>query len=170
MIVRFILVLLATLTALNANAGRSSNHITLHKPDTRKAKSHQTNDLFKSYLELSSFRHKILAQNVANINTPRYKADDVDIPEEYDEIVGKGKLARKISMSCTSSQHLGGSKGSSGKFSSHKLKDPYEIKKNGNNVSMNQQMTKIAQNKNEYNAALKGYATLNSLYGTVVGK
>jgi flagellar basal-body rod protein FlgB len=167
MIVRFILVLLATLTAFSANA---SNHITLHKPNTRVSKSHNTNDLFKSYLELSSFRHKTLAENVANINTPGYKAEDVDIPKEYNEIVGKGKMTRKIGMSCTSSKHLSGNKGSSGKFSSHKLKDPYEVKKNGNNISMNQQMTKIAQNKNEYNAALKGYATLNSLYGTVVGK
>jgi len=155
---------------LAANAERSSGHISLHKADVRETKKHRTNDLFKSYLELSSFRHKTLAQNVANVNTPGYKADEVGMPEGHDGLVGRGKTSRKITMARTSSQHISGNKDSNGKFSSQKLKDPYEIKKNGNNVSMGQQMTKIAQNKNDYNVAVKGYATLNSLYGTVIGK
>lgn len=167
---KIVLVLLVAFISLSANAERSGGHITLHKPNVREAKKHRTNDLFKSYLELSSFRHKTLAQNVANVNTPGYKADEVAMPDEYNGIVGRGKTSRKITMTRTSSKHISGSNGSNGRFSSEKLKDPYEIKKNGNNVSMSQQMTKIAQNRNDYNAAVKGYATLNSLYGTVVGK
>lgn len=167
---RLVLTLLVAFFAVSANAKQSGKHITLYKPDIREAKRHRTNDLFKSYLELSAFRHKTLAQNVANVNTPGYKADEVEMPDEFDGLVGKGKASRKISMTRTSSKHIGGSKDSNGTFSSQKLKDPYEIKKNGNNVSMAQQMSKISQNRSDYNAAVKGYATLNSLYGTVVGK
>jgi flagellar basal-body rod protein FlgB len=168
--VRLIVALFIASFAFAASAERSSSHIPLHKQSVRETKKHRTNDLFKSYLELSSFRHKTLAQNVANVNTPGYKADEVGMPEGYDGLIGRGKTSRKITMAKTSSKHISGNKDSSGKFSSHKLKDPYEIKKNGNNVSMGQQMTKIAQNKNDYNVAVKGYATLNSLYGTVIGK
>ena len=169
-IVRFIIALLIASFAFAANAERSNGHIALHKASVRETKKHHTKDLFKSYLELSSFRHKTLAQNVANVNTPGYKADEVEIPDEYNGLVGRGKTSRKITMARTSSKHISGNKDSNGTFSSHKLKDPYEIKKNGNNVSIGQQMTKISQNKNDYNTALKGYATLNSLYGTVIGK
>lgn len=167
---RLFLTFLVAFFAVSASAKQSDKHIALYKSDVREAKKHRTNDLFKSYLELSSFRHKTLAQNVANVNTPGYKADEVEMPDEFNGLMGNGVASRKISMVRTSPKHIGGSKDSSGKFSSQKLKDPYEIKKNGNNVSMAQQMSKIAQNKNDYNVAVKGYATLNSLYGTVVGK
>ena len=70
----------------------------------------------------------------------------------------------------TSNHHLVGSRGEEEKFSSHKLQDPYEVKKNGNNVSMQQQITKLSQNKNEYAAAVKAYSTTNSLFSTVLGK
>ena len=168
--VRSILIILVAFLSVSAEAKQPSNHIALYKPDMREAKKYRTNDLFKSYLELSAFRHKTLAQNVANVNTPGYKADEVEMPDEFNDLLGKGGTSKKVVLGRTSSKHISGSKGSDKKFSSHKLKDPYEIKKNGNNVSMAQQMSKISQNKNDYNVAVKGYATLNSLYGTVVGK
>lgn len=167
---RVILIIIGLFFSVSAEAKQQSKHITLYKPDARESKRYRTNDLFKSYLELSAFRHKTLAQNVANVNTPGYKADEVDMPDDFSDLVEKGKASKKISLARTSSKHISGSKGSDKRFSSHKLKDPYEIKKNGNNVSMAQQMSKISQNKNDYNVAVKGYATLNSLYGTVVGK
>lgn len=167
---RVVLIFLVAFFAVSASAKQSDKHIALYKTDVREAKKHRTNDLFKSYLELSSFRHKTLAQNVANVNTPGYKADEVEMPDDFDGLVGRGASSRKIAMARTSSGHIGGSKGSNGKFASHKLKDPYEVKKNGNNVSMAQQMSKVSSNKKDYEVAVKGYATLNSLYGTVVGK
>lgn len=167
---RLILTLLVAFFSVSASAKQSDKRIAFYKPELREAKKHRTNDLFKSYLELSAFRHKTLAQNIANVNTPGYKADEVEMPDGFDGLVGKRRASRKITMARTSSKHIGGSKDSNGKFSSHKLKDPYEIKKNGNNVSMVQQTSKISQNKNNYNVAVKGYATLNSLFGTVVGK
>ena len=122
---RLVLTLLVAFFAVSASAKQSDRHIALYKPDVREAKKHRTNDLFKSYLELSSFRHKTLAQNVANVNTPGYKANEVEMPEDFDDLIGKGRTARKISMARTSSKHIGGSKDSSGKFVAQKLKDPY---------------------------------------------
>ena len=167
---RLVLTLLVAFFAVSVSAKQSDKHIALYKPNVREAKKHRTNDLFKSYLELSSFRHKTLAQNVANVNTPGYKANEVEMPDDFNGLVGRGASSRKIAMAKTSSKHIGGSKDSSGKFASHKLKDPYEVKKNGNNVSMAQQMSKVSSNRKDYEVAVKGYATLNSLYGTVIGK
>lgn len=162
-------IIIFSLLMMNS-AMAAKKHITLYKPDVRENKKYQTNDLFKSYMELSSFRHETLAKNVANINTPGYKADEVYMPDEYDDLAGKGKKSRRVNLAKTSSGHIAGSKGGDGRFQSEKLQDPYEVKANGNNVSMAQQMGKISENRNDYNMVMKGYSTLNSLYGTVLGK
>lgn len=38
---------------------------------------------YKTYLDLSSYRHKLLAGNVANVSTPGYKSQDIEFTEEY---------------------------------------------------------------------------------------
>lgn len=146
----------------------TKGHIPLSKAEKKESKS-TTNEMLKSYLEVSAFRNKVLSQNVANINTPGYKADEVSMPEKYEDLSDGGKSTR-IAMKVTSYKHISGTNAPQSKLSSHKLKDPDEIKKNGNNVSMRQQMAKISQNKNDYNAAVKAYATSNALYSSVLGK
>jgi flagellar basal-body rod protein FlgB len=161
-----ILIMLITASA----SAESGQRIALLKPEQRAAKQHQTNDLFKSYLEASAYRNKVLSQNLANVNTPGYKADEVTMPSSLNELSGSGKTTHSVRMKVTSDKHIHGSKGKDGKFISHKLKDPDEVKKNGNNVSLRQQMTKLSQNKSDYTAAVKGYATVNSLFSSVLSK
>lgn len=145
-------------------------YLPLKKSIAKADKNHSTNELLKSALELTSFRHKILSQNIANINTPGYKADEVAAPTKYEDLSDKNRSYKKIKLIRTTSQHLSGNHKFSEKFRSHKLQDPYEIKPNGNNVSLSQQMTKISQNQQEYNAALKGYNATNALISIVLGK
>jgi flagellar basal-body rod protein FlgB len=99
----------------------------------------------KSYLELTAFKHKVLSENLANVNTPGYKAEDVHAPKDYSDLTEKGKSNRVLKLVRTSDNHIADTKRSNGKLSSHKLKDPYEVKPNGNNVSLAQQMTKLSQ-------------------------
>jgi flagellar basal-body rod protein FlgB len=148
-----------------------ANHIAMKKSDNSdNGKNTTTNELMKSYLELTAFKHKILSENLANVNTPGYKAEDVDSPKDYSDLTGKGRSNRALKLVITSDNHIADTKRSSGKLSSHKLKDPYEVKPNGNNVSLAQQMTKLSQNQQDYNAAVKGYAVMNSLVSAVLGK
>lgn len=145
-------------------------YLPLKKTDEQDTKNHTTNDLLKSYMELTSFRHKTLSQNLANVNTPGYKADEVATPKEYGDLTGKGRANRKVRLAKTANHHLDGAQKSTAKFTAHKLEDPYEIKPNGNNVSLAQQMTKVSQNQQDYNAALKGYNATNALVSTALGK
>ena len=90
-----ILILSCTLTLkICSGYASTTGHIPLFKTGTRESKKHTTNDLFKSYLELSSFRHKVLSQNISNVNTPGYKADEVTMPDDFDGLAGKGKAHR----------------------------------------------------------------------------
>ncbi len=148
-----------------------ASHIAIKKSNNSDdGKNTTTNELMKSYLELTAFKHKVLSENLANVNTPGYKAQDVHAPKDYSDLTEKGKSNRVLKLVRTSDNHIADTKRSNGKLSSHKLKDPYEVKPNGNNVSLAQQMTKLSQNQQDYNAAVKGYAVMNSLVSAVLGK
>jgi len=136
----------------------------------KKSKEPGTNQLLHSYLNLLSFRHKILSQNVSNVNTPGYKAEEVNIPENIADLDNAKLQHRKLRLKNTSPKHMKGNKGGDGHFNVAKLKDPFEVKPNGNNVSLNQQITKISQNQTSYDTAVKTYAVTNSLVSTVLGK
>lgn len=158
---RYIMLLLYLICALTP----------IHAMDKKDNKAPNTTDLIHSYLDIVSFRHKILSQNIANLNTPGYKADEVAIPKTLNGLVDRQKLIRKsISLVTTSNKHNKGSNQSTNKFVTQKLPDPYEIKPNGNNVSLAQQVTKISQNQIAYDTALKAYSSINSLLSTVLGK
>jgi flagellar basal-body rod protein FlgB len=121
-------------------------------------------------MEMSSFRHKVLASNIANTNTPRYKAKEFDMPTEIEQFQPSGKVSKRLRLNSTSRGHLRGGSAGDNYFASHNLKDPYEVKPNGNTVSMQQQIMKISGNRKGYDAALKLYSTSNELYGAILGK
>lgn len=159
-----------TCTCVNIGHAQAAKHIALVKPDQKQNRNYKTNDLYKSYLEYSAFRNEVLSQNIANINTPGYKADEVYIPDNFEELAGNNGISKKVTLARTSRLHISKHKNTANKLRSQKLKDPDEVKKNGNNVSMRQQMTKLSQNKNDYTTAIKGYATINSLFSSIIGK
>lgn len=129
-----------------------------------------TNDLLKDYLDLASFRHRVLSENVANVNTPGYKANEVEMPKKVSDLAQVQTRYRKIPLVMTSMRHIRGKDEGGGRFAAHKLKDPYEVKLNGNNVSMAQQMSKLSQNNSSYNTALKAYQSNYGLIDAVNGK
>lgn len=149
---------------------KAAKHITLTQADQKQKRDHKTNDLYKSYLGYSAYRNEILSQNLANVNTPGYKADEVYIPSNFNELAGNNGASKKINIARTSAMHISKHKNNGSKLRSQKLKDPDEVKKNGNNVSLRQQMTKLSQNKTDYTTAIKGYATINSLFSSIIGK
>ncbi|WP_316354955.1 flagellar basal body rod protein FlgB [Candidatus Trichorickettsia mobilis] len=128
-----------------------------------------TNELLRSYLKLASFKHKVLANNVANINTPGYKANEVATPQKTEDLQNVAK-SRKLRLTTTSNKHLAGYNQQDNDFAVNKLKDPDELKPNGNNVSLSQQLTKISQNQINYDTTLQAYKSSSGLITSVLGK
>ncbi len=50
----------------------------------------QTSGLLERYLDLAAFRHQLVANNVANIDTPGFKAQDIDFETELKRVVAAG--------------------------------------------------------------------------------
>lgn len=127
-----------------------------------------TAKMLRTYLDIVSFRHKILSKNIANVNTPGYKADEVRLPQKFADLVGT--RSKKIQLKATSTKHIVKNDDNNNGVASCKLTDPFETKPNGNNVSLTQQLTKISQNQTLYDTALKAYASSSNLVSTILGK
>ncbi len=44
---------------------------------------------FRKYLDLASYRHKLVSSNVANVSTPGYRSKDIDFQQEFLKVTGK---------------------------------------------------------------------------------
>jgi flagellar basal-body rod protein FlgB len=47
--------------------------------------------LLKKFLDLSSFRHKLVSGNIANVSTPGFKSSDIDFHGELKKAAGENK-------------------------------------------------------------------------------
>jgi len=117
-----------------------------------------TNSLFEGSiaalqksLNISSLRHKVLTANIANIDTPNFKAFEVVME---DEISKDGRPARPIKLVRTQPDHLQGRRQSA---SNVKIKpaDPpaLNFRADGNTVDLDKTMGKLAENTLLYRAA-----------------
>ena len=111
-------------------------------------------------------RHEVLAQNVANVSTPKYTTQDLAKPEFLAPKQHKIKVP-KVQMRVTNPHHLAGKQKNS-KYSTILDKES-PMKPNKNNVDITKQVTNIAQNSDEAAAALKNYRSAMDLVNAAAG-
>lgn len=110
-------------------------------------------------------RQDVLSQNVANADTPRYVARDLK-PLDFDRMVGEASSGTK--MMTTNARHIAISSSHGGKFEDHETPDQ-ESDPNGNAVSLEVQMIKVADTQAQYAAAANLYAKAVSMMKTAIG-
>jgi flagellar basal-body rod protein FlgB len=101
--------------------------------------------LLEDIIKTSTFRHKVLASNIANIDTPGYKAKDVPFKEEINN--------QAIRMTKTNPDHLQGAK------------NPKEVGgmvpvertswEDGNNVALDMELSNMTENALLFEAGVK---------------
>jgi flagellar basal-body rod protein FlgB len=105
-------------------------------------------------------RQSVISQNIANANTPGFKAMDVE-PSGF----GKGNT---LQLANTSPMHISSS-GARGNFKKVKDRDTYETAPNGNNVSIEEQMIKMSDTDKEYETTTNILRQMGGLVRTAVG-
>lgn len=109
-------------------------------------------------------RQRVLAENVANADTPGFRPHDL-APLEVDRLVsppGAVVLAR------TNPGHLGAGAADA---SFQSLPDTrYDIRPAGNGVILEEEMLKVAANQMDYQAATALYTRSLGLFKTALGK
>ncbi|WP_026692496.1 flagellar basal body rod protein FlgB [Peribacillus kribbensis] len=104
-----------------------------------------TFNTLESALNYSSLKQKTISQNIANVDTPNYKAKDVSFKSMLQDSLDSMKAYR------TSPKHIefeNGPGGTGGVFT----KSNQEYNANGNSVDVDKEMSDLAENQLYYNA------------------
>ncbi len=96
---------------------------------------------FKKFLDLSSFRHKLIGGNVANSSTPGYKSQDINFHEEFNRMTKNGN---RLAGAVTHQGHI--------PTGSHEARAPkpdaVKVKEGDlNSVDIDKEISNLAQNE-----------------------
>ena len=108
-------------------------------------------------------RQRVLAENVANADTPNYRPNDLAEPKFNLPAPGSGPLQ----LVRTDAGHIGGSTGASGFRSESR---PYQVRPAGNAVSLEDEMLKVAANQMDFQAVSALYTKGLGLIKLAVGR
>jgi flagellar basal-body rod protein FlgB len=110
-------------------------------------------------------RQRLLAENVANADTPKFRPRDL-APPQFDR---QSPGISSIELRRTEAAHVGGSAAGGTSFQAARG-GGYDIRPSGNAVNLEDEMLKVASNQMDYQAATTLYTRSLALLKTAVGK
>ena len=116
--------------------------------------------LIKERLNWVGQRQQVITQNIANADTPEYKARDIEkfnFKKTLREYTPNSRLGKGGAMVTTHPMHLSGRVDSVAGESSRATRKPYETAPDGNSVVLEEQMVKM-------NEAAVQHSTMVGLY------
>ena len=103
---------------------------------------------YERALQLRAQRNDVLSTNIANADTPNYKARDLDFSQAL-----QGAQRHSLAMTATSEQHLQGS-GMTTRGDETLYRVPVQPSLDGNTVSIDVEQANFAENALQYRASL----------------
>lgn len=128
-------------------------------------------NLMKTRLNYLSERQEVLARNVANADTPGYKAQDI-APPDFRKLLAaaapSGSAARPMRMAQTQGGHMAATAAGGG---AQPVIRPItdELNPSGNNVVIEEEMSRIATNQSQYVMTMNLYAKAIAMFKTAIG-
>jgi flagellar basal-body rod protein FlgB len=110
-------------------------------------------------------RQRLLAENVSNADTPKYRARDL-VPLRIDR---RQAGPATVSLSRTEAGHIAASAASETRFEVTRL-GGHDVRPTGNAVNLEDEMIKVASNQMDFQAATTLYSRSLNLIKTAVGK
>jgi flagellar basal-body rod protein FlgB len=107
--------------------------------------------MLRTRMQWHQSRQQVLAENVANTDTPNYQARDLTPPDFSRDL----SVAASIGLARTDPNHIVGQVGDT-QFAAD-MKARYEIRPRGNAVSPEDEMMKVASNQMDYEAVTSMY-------------
>ena len=103
-------------------------------------------------LNIRARKHELIISNVANHDTPNYKAFDMVIEEEFNKIKGSKK---ELDLNKTNPEHLSLMSQTNSNYQPRILKtsDQITLRGDGNTVNIDKEMSDMAENTLMYRAS-----------------
>ncbi len=121
----------------------------------------------KQKMQWQQARQSLLAENVANAETPGYRGRDLK-KFTFSEQVNQFSTAQ-ITTKITNSKHLQISIGTNNGFGAQQMKN-YEVTPEGNGVTLEDEMMKVTTNQMEFQAVTSLYTRSMKLMRTALGR
>ena len=119
--------------------------------------------MLRTRLQWHQERQRVLAENVANADTPSYRPRDLEPPNFEEALAGPSALA----LARTEPGHIAGAGGDSHFAADRHLK--YEVRPGGNAVNHEDEMMKVASNQMDFDAVAGLYSRSLALIKVAVG-
>ncbi|MDO9312275.1 MAG: flagellar basal body rod protein FlgB [Nitrosomonas sp.] len=104
-------------------------------------------------LSLRAARQELLSSNVANADTPNFKAKDIDFASVLHEKLSLTTNLNKVGLNTTSSMHINSAaQGAIGDNILYRV--PLQPSADGNTVDMDMERTRFADNAIKYDASI----------------
>ena len=110
-------------------------------------------------------RQRVLAENVANADTPRFQPRDLVAPNFDPRRAATSELA----LTRTSSAHMTGAAGTT-RFQTDRGNGGFEARPSGNAVTLEEEMLKVANNQMDFQAATSLYTRGLGMLKTAIGR
>jgi len=105
-------------------------------------------------LQLRGERMKVLASNIANADTPGYKAKDFNFADALKQATGKQMTGNSVRMQATQAGHMS-AQGTTNLGAEMKFRIPLQPSMDGNTVDIQQERAKFSENAVAYQTTLK---------------
>jgi flagellar basal-body rod protein FlgB len=105
----------------------------------------KTIEMLSEILDFRLERNKVIASNIANIDTPGHKPKELTFEKELEDFIGN---MREITMSKTDKRHLSGQP-------SHINERKFKVIDSGEVVKIDNEMEKLAENNLMYNLTIE---------------
>lgn len=110
--------------------------------------------LMKQHFAYTGQRQTVLAENLANVDTPGFKARDLT---PFDEKNFGRMLSNKLAMDTRSAGHITPA-GRDSNFRSREDENPWEISRTGNTVVLEDQVMQISSNRGAHRLTSEVYS------------
>ena len=121
----------------------------------------------KKRMDWLAQRQEVLSQNIANADTPKYRARDL---KSYNFIELIRRENTQLNMKVGSDEHLPGRRKRIRDFAEYKDQRPFETSPRGNSVVLEEQMMKVAETQIDYQMMTSIYKKNIGFIKLAIGK
>lgn len=116
-------------------------------------------------------RQQLLAENIANSDTPGFKPSDLK-PLDASKALGKSATGGTLPPTVTNPMHIGAAEAGRGGAAivSERERHPYETTPSGNAVVIEEQMMKVAETQADYQMATSLYRKYMDMLKLALGR
>lgn len=125
--------------------------------------------MLRTRLQWAQERQRVLAENVANADTPNFRPRDVTAPVFGDPSHPAMASVETVALALTEPGHIAGAISGASAFPMQNAR-AFDVHPTGNAVNLEQEMIKVAANNMDYQAVTALYTRSLDLLKTAVGK